>query len=38
MNIEVLQKWIELPIIQILFVEIVVLGIVIAIKKIIGME
>lgn len=38
MNIEVLQKWIELPIIQILFIEIVVLGIVIAIKKIIGME
>lgn len=36
MNLEILKNWLNIPIIQYLLVEIVVVGIIIAIKEIIG--
>lgn len=36
MNLEILESWLTIPIIQYLLVEIVVIGIIVAIKEIIG--
>ena len=36
MNLEILESWLSIPIIQYLLVEIVVIGIIVAIKEIIG--
>lgn len=36
MNLEILKSWLEIPIIQYLLVEIVVVGIIVSIKEIIG--
>ena len=36
MNLEVLESWLSIPIIQYLLVEMVVIGIIVSIKEIIG--